>query len=71
MQAEAEDEPAAGLFHQAVVVVACVEEVVGLCVELPGGHLPGQACIGQTVGAVVADAAVEVGVASYAILPSY
>ena len=70
MQAHAGDEPAAGLFHEAVVVVAGVEEVVGLYVELPGAHLPSEAGIGEAVGAVVADVAVEVGVAAYAILPS-
>ena len=70
MQAHAGDEPAAGLFYQAVVVVTRVEEVVGLYVELIGACVPGEACVGQTVGAVVADAAVEVGVGTYAILPS-
>ncbi len=70
MEAEADDEPATRLFNQAIVVVARVEEVVGLNVKFPGAHLPSQTCIGQAVGAVVADVAVEVGVAAYAILPS-
>ena len=69
MQAHAGDEPAAGLFYEAVVVVAGVEEVVGLYVELPGAHLPSEAGIGQAVGAVVAHGAVEVGVGAYAVLP--
>ena len=60
IQIDASNQPAAWLFYEAVVMIAYVEEVVGLGIDLPVGFRPSQAGIGQEVGLVVVHVAVEV-----------
>ena len=62
MEVDACYQPAAWLFHETVVMIADVEEVVGLGKYSPMGFLPCQAGIGEEVGLVITHGAVEVGV---------
>jgi hypothetical protein len=70
MDVNPSNEPASWLFHQPVVMVTGIEEVVSLYVHFPFPLLPGDPCIDKGIGLVVADLAVEVGIGAYAILPS-
>jgi hypothetical protein len=62
MEVDACYQPAAWLFHETVVMIADVKEVVGLGKYSPMGFLPCQAGIGEEVGLVITYRAIEIGV---------
>ena len=62
IQIDACNQPAAWLFYEAVVMIAYVEEIVCLGIELPVGFRPSQAGIGQEVWLIFAHCVVKAGV---------
>ena len=64
------NQPSARFFHQAIVVITDIKQIIGLQIEFPSPLMPGQSGIRQTLGLVAVDMSVKVGIRTNTILPS-
>ena len=58
------------MLYESVVVIADVEEIVGLEVSFPCTSFPCETGIRQEVGLVVVHTTIEIGIGAHTVLPS-